>query len=70
MTDTERNTIRTNGQRWDEAAEALGFDLSTPSNARLAAHALGVDRPFWPYKHASVHCMSGKRDYCSCDTCF
>jgi len=45
---------------WDQEAEAIGPD---------AVEVLGP-RPFGPSKVASRFCKSGRRPYCTCDTCF
>ena len=47
---------RTSAFAWDRLTER-GVKLDFP-------------RPFGPSKKASPYCRSGRRDYCTCDTCF
>jgi len=51
-------------------AEAFGIVVDSPGWLPLAAVAIGHHRPFGPRRTASVRCASGKRNYCTCDTCF
>jgi hypothetical protein len=55
---------------WDEAAIAAGVDLNAFGWGRAGAAALGEERPFGPSREPSERCESGKRPYCTCDTCF
>lgn len=53
---------------WDEEAIRLGHWKNggpTPE-----ARAVLGPRPMGPSRKASSRCESGKRDYCTCDTCF
>lgn len=52
---------------WDDMAITLGVN---PDNYVAARERLGFPRPFGPSRKASPRCKSGKRDYCTCDTCF
>ena len=54
---------------WDNLAESKGFDLKYPEQVGEATKMIGP-RPFGPRKFASPRCESGKRNYCTCDTCF
>ena len=55
---------------YDTLAERLGIVVGSDGWAVAAKAAIGFSRPFGPCKHASPRCESGRRDYCTCDTCF
>ena len=55
---------------YDKLAEAFGIIVDSPGWYTLAAVAIGNSRPAGPRRTASVRCESGKRPYCTCDTCF
>lgn len=55
---------------WDKLAEHLGLDPENPEQRAEARYRLGIARPVGPRKTASVRCQSGRRDYCTCDTCW
>lgn len=55
---------------WDSAAEAHGVVIGSPGYVREGREVLGFDRPAGPSRLASTRCESGKRNYCTCDTCF
>jgi len=58
-------------REWDEAARAKGVDIDDPEYMPAAQRAMGnVPRPPGPSRHPSPRCESGKRLYCTCDTCF
>lgn len=57
-------------KRWDEEAVAKGIVLGAPGWIKAGAEALGRPRPFGPSPIASSRCQSGRRPYCTCDTCF
>jgi hypothetical protein len=57
-------------REWDEAARAAGVNIDEPGYVWEARKVLGTPRPPGPSRHASERCESGKRLYCTCDTCF
>lgn len=57
-------------REFDAAAEAAGFDLRARGWLVDAQEHLKRTREPGPYKYASARCESGRRDYCTCDTCF
>jgi hypothetical protein len=75
------NGLRYTPQQWDlyrkARTDSVSWDLLAESlYARRAGRGfngfwhIGFRRPFGPDKFASERCASGKRDYCTCDTCF
>ena len=59
-----------NVYEWDAAAEAAGIVVGAPGYVKDGREKLGEDRPFGPSRIPSPRCESGKRPYCTCDTCF
>jgi hypothetical protein len=55
---------------WDSLAESRGIVIGSPGYTRAGHEALGFPRPPGPSRIPSVRCESGKRPYCTCDTCF
>ena len=55
---------------YDKLAESFGIVVDSPGWYTLAAAAIGHSRPPGPRRTPSVRCASGKRNYCTCDTCF
>lgn len=62
--------ILNNPVAWDSAAEALGVVIGSHAYVRAGREALGIDRPPGPSRLPSILCKSGRRPYCTCDTCF
>jgi len=65
-----RDNPRTNPIAFDNAAEAAGITVGADGWLRDAEAMLGFMRPPGPNRKPSVRCESGKRPYCTCDTCF
>lgn len=61
---------RTNCVMWDAIVEKLGIVVDARGYIADGRALLGFDRPAGPSRKASDGCESGKRDYCTCDTCF
>ena len=61
---------RTSYHAWDLAAEAAGVVIGSFGYVAAGRKLLGFDRPPGPSRVASTRCESGKRNYCTCDTCF
>lgn len=57
-------------QAYDKLAESFGIVVDSPGWLSLAAVAIGYGRQPGPRRTPSVRCASGKRPYCTCDTCF
>jgi len=55
---------------WDTEAEKHHVVIGEPGYCVLGAVALGFGRPPGPSRIPSSRCASGKRPYCTCDTCF
>jgi hypothetical protein len=55
---------------YDLAAEEAGIQVGTFGWQHAAEIKLGFPRPFGPNRNPSPRCESGKRRYCTCDTCF
>jgi len=55
---------------WDTAVELAGLSLTEFGWMRLAREFGFPPRPPGPNKYASPRCESGRKNYCTCDTCF
>lgn len=55
---------------YDKLAEQSGITVDSPGWLRRAFETLGFGRPAGPRRTPSSRCESGKRPYCTCDTCF
>lgn len=55
---------------YDEAAEAAGIVVDSFRWLTAAEAALGFGRPPGPRRTPSIMCESGRRPYCTCDTCY
>ena len=60
---TVKHPWETDHRAWDQEKDRRRLD------SQSATLELGP-RPFGPMKRASDRCQSGRRDYCTCDTCF
>lgn len=52
------------------AEETHRIVVDSPGWLPKAAAAIGYPRPCGPRRTPSPRCESGKRPYCTCDTCF
>ena len=68
--DSEVSEAEKDPMAWDKLAEAAGVEIGRPGYERVGARLLGFERPFGPRREPSERCESGKRPYCTCDTCF
>lgn len=55
---------------WDDAAEAAGIQIGSFGWGSDGEERLGFPRPMGPNRIPSARCESGKRPYCTCDTCY
>lgn len=75
MSDTveswESESARTSCFAWDKIADRMMSDWESVYGGMVKAEKLvGFARPFGPNRKAGSGCESGKRDYCTCDSCF
>ncbi len=56
------------GYEWDKEADRLVPDWENGRYFEVVK--LIGERPTCPSRRASAMCESGKRNYCTCDTCF
>lgn len=67
----DRNDPKQSEAAWDKLADSLRPGWETEDGGHYAVRQqIGFGRPFGPRRLASDRCQSGKRNYCTCDTCF